>query len=239
MFLTITSVGGQTDCGKEAHPMKIRKMEERFGFSPEIIPGIRKIVFTRSTTDDFYDMGQRMEHSGSRGGILRFYDLESGEVYCPFEQVRNVIYGKPFFSDGSFFFLQGDFNAGKMTLFRWVFDAEPEEVCVFAVEDVDLYNLRIIGNGVHVVSENGRTFRCYYPEQFEIGLEPNETVCAVDAGKVYIDAWIEEGWDSENNTAADSYAFYSMLVVKDDSGNLISREKGSLEQLPDGTWALF
>jgi hypothetical protein len=58
----------------------------------------------------------------------------------------------------------------------------------------------------------------------------------IDNGKVYIDAWIEEGWDDENDCATDDYKYYGKVIVKDFQGNVISEEIGSLYQGQDGTW---
>ena len=79
-------------------------------------------------------------------------------------------------------------------------------------------------------------FRSYYPEKFTIGLEPQDTVCLIDEGKVYIERWIEKGWDAENDRAADDYDFHDMVIVRDKEGNVISETTGSLFQREDGTW---
>ena len=40
----------------------------------------------------------------------------------------------------------------------------------------------------------------------------NESVALIDNGKVYIDAWIEEGWDDENDCATDDYKYYGIWM---------------------------
>lgn len=100
---------------------------------------------------------------------------------------------------------------------------------------MDLYNLRIVGNPVHIISQR-EELRCYYPEAFSFPLEPNETVCFIEDGMVYIEAWIEEGWDDVNDRATDEYNYYHKVRVKDFQGNLISEEVGALSQAADGTW---
>lgn len=219
--------------------MEISRLEEVCGVSPSVIPGQGRIAYSKSSTEDFYDMQGWMEQGGFRGDVIRFYDLVSGRIFCPFSLKKNVVYGRPLYSEGCFFFLQGDFDAGKITLFRYDLAGAPEAVTELDIRDTCLYNLRLVPAGVHIVSEDSRTLRCYYPEQFTLELEPNETLLAADGGKVYIDAWIEEGWDSVHGHASRDYDFYSCLVIKDLSGNILSREKGSLEQLPDGKWTLF
>ncbi len=219
--------------------MEFSRLDEICGKTPTIIPGQGKIAFAKSSTEDFYDMESWLERGGFRGDVIRFYDLSTGRIRCPFSQERNVVYGRPLYSEGYFYFLQGDFSRGKITLFRYDLENDPEPVTALNIGDVRLYNLRLCPAGVHIVSEDGRDLYCYYPEVFSLKLEPNETVLAVDEGKVYIDAWTEEGWDSKQGQAAPDYDFYSCLVIKDFAGNVLSRRKGSLEQLPDGKWVLF
>ena len=62
----------------------------------------------------------------------------------------------------------------------------------------------------------------------------NESVALIDNGKVYIDAWIEEGWDDENDCATDDYKYYGKVIIKDFQGNVISEEIGSLYQGQEG-----
>ena len=54
--------------------------------------------------------------------------------------------------------------------------------------------------------------------------------------RVYIEAWIEEGWDDENNCGTDDYKYYDKIIVKDFAGNKISEEVGCLNKGPDGNW---
>ena len=63
-----------------------------------------------------------------------------------------------------------------------------------------------------------------------------ESVIFIEDGKVYIEAWIEEGWDDENNCATDDYKYYDKIIVKDFAGNKISEEVGCLNKGPDGNW---
>ena len=53
---------------------------------------------------------------------------------------------------------------------------------------------------------------------------------------VYLETWVEEGWDAEKNCATDRYRYYDKLITRDFDGNLLSEEVGSLYQAPDGSW---
>ena len=96
-------------------------------------------------------------------------------------------------------------------------------------------NLNIVGNPVHIISQND-SFECYYPERFSIPKNSNETVAFIEDRKIYFEAWIEEGWDDENDCATLEYRYYNKVIVRDYGGNTISEETGSLCQAADGTW---
>ena len=133
-------------------------------------------------------------------------------------------------------FLQGDFNNGKITLFKYFPDKVPERIVQLNIEDVDLYNLRIIGeDAVYITSEDDE-FVSYYPESFKFSKSPNESVCMIADGKVYLSAWVEEGWDDENDCETEEYKYYEKVIVRDFEGNMLSETLGSLQQHADGTW---
>ena len=213
----------------------IRKFKSVNGKYIEKIYGQDRLAFAMSDNEDLYDLIAWSERGGYQGAVLYFYDFETGDVYQPFEKKRNVVYSRPEFADGYYYFLQGDYDAKTVVLYRYFPDDLLAPVVTMPLDDVDLYNLRIVGNPVHIISQN-EALRCYYPEAFSFPLEPNETVCFIEDGRVYIEAWIEEGWDDENDRATDEYDYYHKIVVKDFHGNLISEEIGALGQAADGTW---
>ena len=172
---------------------------------------------------------------GYQGSIISFYDYNNGKVYEPFQKQKNVLYGTPVYLKKSFWFLQGDYNSGKITLFRYLPDKIPELIIQFNIADVDLYNLRIIGEDIYITSEDDE-FVSYYPESFRFPTTPNESVCMIVDGKVYLSAWVEESWDDDNNCATEEYKYYEKMIVRDFKGNVLSETIGSLQQHPDGTW---
>ena len=213
----------------------VRRFKSVNGKYIEKIYGQDRLAFAMSDNEDLYDLIAWSERGGYQGAVLYFYDFETGDVYQPFEKKRNVVYSRPEFADGYYYFLQGDYDAKTVVLYRYFPDDLLAPVVTMPLDDVDLYNLRIVGNPVHIISQN-EELRCYYPEVFSFPLEPNETVCFIEDGCVYIEAWIEEGWDDENDRATDEYDYYHKVVVKDFHGNLISEEIGALGQAADGTW---
>lgn len=170
-----------------------------------------------------------------KGSIISFYDYENGKVYKPFQKQRNVLYGKPVYLKNYFWFLQGDYNVGEVTLFRYLPDEIPEMITKLNIEDIDTYNLRIIGEDIHIISEDDEVIS-YYPKKFKFCRDPHESIQMIVEDKVYLLAWVEEGWDEENNLATEDYKYYHKVVVRDFEGNVLSEELGSLDQGPDGIW---
>ena len=86
-----------------------------------------------------------------------------------------MLYGTPVYLKKSFLgFLQGDYNSGeKLLFFKYYPDKNPEMIIQLNIEDVDLYNLRIIGEDVYIVSEDDE-FVSYYPESFRFSKGVNE-----------------------------------------------------------------
>ena len=97
------------------------------------------------------------------------------------------------------------------------------------------HNLRIIGEDVYIVSEDDE-FVSYYPESFRFSKGVNESVSMIADQKVYLSAWVEEGWDDENDCETEEYNYYEKVVERDFKGNLLSETLGSLQQHADGTW---
>ena len=213
----------------------IRYFEHPAGNYIEKIIGQDRLAYAHSDTNDFYDMIEWSKKGGYQGSVIIFYDFDNGKVYKPFEKKQNVLYSNPVFADGYYYFLQGNYNDKLITLYRFLPEEEPDIVTTLGIDDVDLYNLRIVGSPVWIVSQNEQ-FESYYPKRFSFELTPEEDVVFIDDNKVYIEKWVEEGWDDVNDCATNEYKYYHKIIVKDHSGNIISEEIGSLYQAPDGTW---
>ncbi len=199
------------------------------------IYGQERLAFAHSGTEDFYDMIGWAERGGYQGSVIYFYDFSNGNVYTPFEKERDVLYSDPAYADGYYYFLRGDFRKKKITLYRYLPEELLEDVTELSTEEVNLYNLRIIGNPVFIISQEDR-FECYYPFRISFDLKQGQTVQFIEGDRIYIEEWVEEGWDEENDCATDDYNFYNKTVVKDFKGNVLSEKTGSLYQSPDGNW---
>jgi len=216
----------------------IKKFKKVQGRYIEKIYGQDRLAYAMSDSKDLYDLVEWAERGGYPGSIIEFYDFSDGEVYAPFEKREDVMYAAPSFLNGVYYILQADYKAKMVTLFGYKPGEKPEVVEEFNLEDVDLYNLTIIGEKINVISQNGKVFKSYYPEKFEITLDAHETVCFMTDDKIYIEAWVEEGWDELNKCAGKDYKYYTKIIVKDYEGNKISEGIGSIHQASDGTYWL-
>lgn len=214
----------------------IRKFSEVNGLYIEKIIGQDRLAYATSDSEDLYDLIEYSKRGGYQGSVIIFYDFENGKVYRPFEKKRDVIYSKPEYVDGYYYFLQADYGLKKVKLYKYMPETVLEKVTEFSTDDVNLYNLGIMGEKVHVISQEGNAFCCYYPEKFSFTLENHETVQFIYDELVYIEAWVEEGWDEEKDCATDNYKYYSKVVIRDFDGNKISEEIGSIYQATDGTY---
>ncbi len=214
----------------------IRRFNEVNGLYIEKIIGQDRLAYSMSDTEDLYDLIEYAERGGYQGSVIKFYDFDNGNVYMPFEKKRNVIYGKPEYTDGFYYFLKADYDLKKVTLYKYFPETVLEAVTEFDTEEVNLYNLMIIGEKVHVTSNDGNEFRCYYPKSISLKLRDHETVNLITEDKIISEEWIEEGWDDENDCATDSYKLYYKVIIRDLDGNIISEEIGSIHQAPDGTY---
>ena len=213
--------------------MKIKRCKEVKGRSLQLIDGQSRYAFSLSDYEEFWDMKDWLKQGGYQGATIHFYDLTNRNVYTPFEKKKNVLYASPYIQDEYIYFLQGDFNSNKISLYKYLPEKSCEVIHELSIQDVNLYNLSIIGNELHIVSQD-EAFISYYPEQFEISLNPNESVAFIDQDHIYLTAWIEEG--VKNDTITSDYKYYEKMIVKDKKGNILLEELGNLQQMPDGYW---
>lgn len=213
----------------------IRRFKETEGRYIEKIVGQERFAFAHSDTNDFYDLIEWAKAGGYQGSVIAFFEFATGDVYRPFAKKRNVVYGNPVYADGFYYFLQGDYDEKKIVLYRCIPGELLEEVTRLGTDEVNLYNLCVIGNPVHIIRQEER-FVSYYPVKISFPMNRNEAVLFMEDGKVYFEAWVEEGWDEEKNCATDDYKYYNKIIVRDYEGNMCSEEVGSMYQAADGTW---
>ena len=88
----------------------IKRFNEVNGLYIEKIYGQDRLAFAMSDTSDLYDLVEYAQRGGYQGSVIKFYDFENGNVYTPFEKKRDVIYSKPGYTDGFYYFLQADYG---------------------------------------------------------------------------------------------------------------------------------
>lgn len=213
----------------------IKRLQEVSGKYIEKIIGQDRFAYAHSDTNDFYDLIEWSKSGGYQGSVILFFDIESGKVFKPFAKKRNVIYSNPVYADGFYYFLQGDYDEKKISLYRYIPGKLLEKETELSTEEVSLYNLCIIGNPVHIISQED-TFVCYYPEKISFPITGHESALFIEDEKIYFESWVEEGWNDKNDCATDNYDLYHKVIVKDFSGNTLSEEVGDLYQAADGTW---
>jgi hypothetical protein len=215
----------------------IKRFNKIEGRCIEKIYGQDRFGYSQSDFEDFYDMIEWAKQGGYQGAELLIYDFHTGDVYKPFDKKRNVVYGAPVYVEGSLYFLQGDYDEKKVTLYRYIPEKVLEKVTELNIEEVNLYNLQIIGHPIYIISQEAEDgFRCYYPEKISFPINNRESVIFIEDGQVYLEEWVEEGWDDEKGCATDAYKYYNRIIIKDFAGNTISEEIGCLNKSAEGDW---
>ena len=215
----------------------IKRFNEIEGNYIEKIDGQNRFGFSKSDFQDMYDLIESSHNGGYQGNELKFYDFETGRVYKPFDKKRNVAYGNPVYLEQFLYFLKADYDNQNVVLYRYLPEIVLEEVTKLVISEIDLYNLAIVGDPLHIISQGSEDgFRCYYPTKITFQLDDRESVVLISKDKVYIEKWIEEGWDEENNCATDQYKYYNEIIVKDFAGKIIEKHIGCLNKSATGDW---
>lgn len=203
------------------------------------IPGQERFAYCLSDMDDLFEIEDIIKYDGFyKGSIIRFYDYQTGKVYLPFDLKENIAYGRPIYIGDIFYILQVDFNEGLANIYKYYPGESLEKITDYKIKDLSTYNLSLSGLDLHLISQDSDKLEIYYPYRKTLKLAENESALLIDDGKVYINAWIEEGWDEENDIASEDYSYYDKLIIKDLESNIIYERVGNLHQGQDGTWWL-
>lgn len=216
----------------------INKFDAIYGDYTEKILGNDRYGYSYSEIYDLYEIEELMNYQGEyKGDLIRFYDFYTKKVYEPFKLEKNIAYSSPYYLNDNIYFLRSDFKKGILSIYSYIPDFYLDKVVDFNLENINLYNISIIGEDLYLTSSSDK-FEIYYPFRKTIILEPNESVMFIKDKKLYISKWIEENWDEEINKAGEGYKFYEKFIIKDLDGKIISEELGNLFQHNDGTWWL-
>ena len=199
-----------------------KEFSEVKGDYVEEIPGQGRFGYSLSDLEDFFEVEETIKVGGSfRGSVIRFYDYQTGEVYLPFDQKTNTTYGKAIYIDGSFYILQVDFDEGLANIYKYYPGESLDKIASYKIKDLSTYNLGLIGNELHLISQDDESLEIYYPFRKTLNLAENESVILID---------------DEKDRAGDDYHYYDKLIIKDMASNIISERIGNLHQRSDGTW---
>ena len=165
----------------------IKRLQEVSGKYIEKIIGQDRFAYAHSDTNDFYDLIEQSKSGGYQGSVILFFDFESGKVFKPFAKKRNVIYSNPVYAEGFYYFLQGDYDEKKISLYHYIPGKLLEKETELSTEEVSLYNLSIIGNPVHIISQED-TFVCYYPEKISFPITGHESALFIEDEKIYFES---------------------------------------------------
>lgn len=205
----------------------------------EEIPGQERFAYSISNTDDLFEIEDTVKSDGFyKGNEICFYDYETSQIHRPFDLKKNVAYGRVIFINNNFYILQVDFNESLANIYKYYPEEILEKIFDYKIKDLSTYNLELIGNDLHLISQDSEILEIYYPYRKSVKLEANESVLLIYDGKLYINRWIEEDWDEENNKAGEDYRYYDKLIIKDLDSNIIEERIGNLYQRCDGTWWL-
>ena len=188
--------------------MNIKRFSEITGRTIEILPGQTCYGYSLSDYEDLWDIQDWLNNGSYQGTTIHFY---GGYIY----------------------FLQDNFNIGKVILYKYLPGSCCKIITDFSISAINLYNFQIIGSNLNVISQD-KKLTCYYSEQFEIIMEETESVVFIDDDLVYFTAWIEEGVVNDKITCG--YRYYDKIIVKDKKGNILYEEVGTLNQMIDGSW---
>lgn len=215
--------------------MKINRMAVVQGLNLEPVLGQLRYGCGLTDFEDFYEIAEYVDEKGYQGNQIVFGDYETGEMYIPFEKERNIAYGGVEWVEGDFYFLKADFNQKTVSMIRYQPERGCQEYVTIGMNEVQLYNLRIVGTPAHLISQD-EEMRCYYPEQFSIALSDRESVVQIEDNRIYSCCWEEEGVAEGEIT--EDYKYYEKMIVRNRFGDVVSEELGALTRLPDGQWWL-
>lgn len=71
----------------------------------------------------------------------------------------------PLFCDDMIYFLQLDYDERKVNLYRVSPNIALEKIADLSIDEVNLYNIGLTGEGVHITRQD-ESLVCYYPEAF-------------------------------------------------------------------------
>ncbi|MBO4894103.1 MAG: hypothetical protein J5562_04225 [Clostridia bacterium] len=153
-----------------------------------------------------------------------------GRFFEPLSKKKNVFIDKPVYSalSGTIGLLSFDYGRGLIEMYEYK-PGEKEAVILTSLpleKGGDLINLRIEKEPFTLAKTeiHACLVRFIYPFEKTFELEKNETLFCLDGGRFITSKWIEDP------------VYREEIITRDLSdGKIISRERGHITEMPDGT----
>lgn len=175
--------------------------------------------------EELYRDGHRI--SKNRLVLVRFPE---GRLLEPVKAEKGQYFGRPYYEDGRIYILLADFPAGEVRVIAF----EPESLrtdeiaAVSLTETGSLYNLMLHGRPLMLTRQAENRFQIIWPEKAVFPIDPRETFCFREGGRLYFSRWYE---DPDYREEA--------VVRKSPTGEIVEETPGSLFTTPDGqNWLL-
>lgn len=180
--------------------------------------------YQRDRLEDFFEVENLVKtNTAYPGNELQIIDPEEREVFRPFEKRENVLIGEPMYYQEALTYLLCDFNKGTTEIYRGKFHEIPRLLKSIPLEEVNTYNLRLLGEVPSLISEEDE-FTMYWPRETSFSLESNETVVLRQDRRFYTLLWYE----------GEQRPYYEMLRIRDLEGKILKEREGSFTLLEDG-----
>lgn len=219
--------------------MEIKKINGLYGFALEKFSTNPTWYFQNTEISDFYDLNMMKITGDLKGSEIVFISYPEEKVIKPFEKEMGVYYNKPLYLEGKIYFIRVDFNDDKVEVLGLDPKSEKvEEIFSSSLKDVDLYNLGLSKYPLMLLSQDDSELKVYYPESIIIKKDPTESFLYKLYDKYYFSSWGESGV-LQNGILGSDYEYFEDLVIKDKDGNILSKERGSIEEVEDGIFWIY
>lgn len=186
---------------------------------------------TDFTSGDLYEAEELfLDGHPIRRDRLILVRFPEGRVWEPIKARDGQYFGPPVWDGGTAVLLLADFPAGELQLLRC--DPGPEALSPIAVlprsAAEDCYNLMPRVSPLCLTRQTAERFQILWPEKADFAIHPAESFCFREGDTLWFSRWYEDP-DYREEAVARRFP----------TGELLGRRRGSLTELPDGSWWLL
>ncbi|MDO5734781.1 MAG: hypothetical protein Q4P08_06620 [Eubacteriales bacterium] len=208
--------------------MKIHEFEVISGSHLAEIPNQARFFYQKSSWESLQQAYEQFQAADYPGNLLRFYDIESMELFSPFELEQAVSYGEPVYQSGKIYVPKADFRRGTVAILEYEFGAASRVFYERDIKDTQLENLYLVADPLCLISQT-ENLCCYYPREFSIALGEEESFRFFNDKEIYLSKWIEEELIKDSEIV--DYKYYEKLIVRDFEGKVLSERAGCLQRI--------